>query len=579
MSTKTPNNNQRRKQAMTRIIIMAGILICVNILASYLHTGLDLTKEKRFTLSPSTKTLLRNMQEVAVVDVYLKGKFPAELQRLQEAVRERLTSFKEIAGNKIIFHFVDPLEGKTEEEKKKIVNDMAAKGMVMREIQNNNEDEEESSTKYFFPYALMHYNGKESPIMLLEAPPGKSRAEQINYTESMLEHKFADAISQLQRPAPARLAYVIGNGEDLGVNTFDMLASLPGYYFLDTINLAHTSQISLAYDAIIINQPKITFTGPEKLIIDQYIMRGGHVLWNVNKLDASIDSLEMHPPQIMAMEYGLDLDDLLFKYGVRINNDLVEDRQNVPLARIMNNGTPELHEWIYFPKLNPTSDHPIVRNMDFIFGQFTNSIDTLLTTGIKKTILLESSKYSRVDVAPVRVSLTMMSYPLNNNIFNKPYRPVAVLLEGHFVSAFNHRLAPEFLQFLDSMKTPFKSETDSANSMIVTSIGNLFSNDYSTKSGIIPMGYYKYNGEYYANKSFLLNCLEYLTDHSGILESRSKLVKLRLLDTGRAKEEKTQWQVINVAIPIAIVLVFASCYIFFRKRRYEVKQTTTKPGQ
>ena len=157
-------------------------------------------------------------------------------------------------------------------------------------------------------------------------------------------------------------------------------------------------------------------------------------------------------------------------------------------------------------------------------------------------------------------------------MFNKPYRPVAVLLEGKFTSAYKNRLAPEFLHFLDSMKTPFKPECDSENSMIVTSVGDLFSNDYSTKSGVIPMGYYKFNGQYYANKSFLLNCLEYLTDHSGILESRSKQVKLRLLDNGRAKDEKTQWQVINVSIPIALVLVFASCYLFFRKRRYEIKQ-------
>ena len=572
MTTKTLNNNQRQKQAMMRIVIMACILICVNILASYFHTGLDLTKEERFTLSPSTKKVLRNMQEVAVVDVYLKGKFPAELQRLQEAVRERLTSFKEIAGNKIIFHFIDPLEGKNDQEKKETVKDMAQKGMLLRELQNANEDEEEYSMKEFFPYALVHYNGKEMPIMLLEVPPGKSRAEQINYAEALLEHKFADAINQLQRPAKARIAYITGNGEDLGVRTVDMLASLPAYYLLDTLDLAHTLQISLAYDAIIINQPKITFTGPEKLKIDQYIMHGGHVLWNVNQLNASIDSLEAHPPQIMAMEYGLDLDDILFKYGVRINNDLVEDRQNVPLPRVLNNGTPELHEWIYFPKFNPTSDHPIVRNMDFIFGQFSNSIDTLKTTGIKKTILLQSSKYSRTSSAPVRVSLTMMSFPLNNEMFTKPYRPVSVLLEGKFTSAYKGRLAPEFLRFLDSMKTPFKPECDSENSMIVTSVGELFSNDYSTKSGIIPMGYYKFNGQYYANKNFLLNCLEYLTDHSGILESRSKQVKLRLLDNGRAKDEKTQWQIVNVAIPIAIVLVFASCYLFFRKRRYEIKQ-------
>ena len=329
--------------------------------------------------------------------------------------------------------------------------------------------------------------------------------------------------------------------------------------------------ISLAYDAIIINQPKITFSAREKIFIDQYIMHGGHVLWNVNQLNASADSLEVHPPQIMAMEYGLDLDDLLFKYGVRINTDLIEDRQNVPLPRMMNNGPVELHEWVYFPKLNPTSDHPIVRNMDFVFGRFANSIDTLVTAGITKTILLQSSKYSRTAAAPVRVSLSMMSFQLNNDAFNKPYRPVSVLLEGKFTSAYKNRLAPETLRYLDSIHAPYKPACDSDNRMIVCSVGDLFRNDYTAKSGYIPMGYYIYDGQYYANKSFLLNCLEYLTDRTGVLESRSKEVKLRLLDTGRAKEEKIQWQVVNVGIPIALVLVFASCYLFFRKRRYETK--------
>ena len=516
------------------------------------------------------------MQEVAVIDVYLKGKFPADLQRMQEAVRERLMSFKEIAGNKIIYRFTDPFEGKNDAEKKQITHDLAAKGIRYFELSQG--DEDDYSKKIFFPFALVQYNGKELPIMLLENPPGRSAAEKVNYAEAMLEHKFAHALNQMQRPTRARIAYIVGNEEEFGINTVDMLSSLPAYYNMDTLDLSHVSQISLAYDAIIINQPKITFTGPEKLRIDQYIMRGGHVLWNINQLNASMDSLQAHPPQIMAMEYGLDIDDLLFKYGVRVNNDLVEDRQNLPLPRVMNNGSPELHEWVYFPKLNPTSDNPIVRNMDFILGRFTNSIDTLLTNGIKKTVLLQSSKYSRTSQAPVRVSLTMMSFPLNNEMFNKPYRPVAILLEGKFTSAYKNRLAPEFLAFLDSLHMPFKQECDSNNSMIVTSVGDLFRNDYTTKSGVIPMGYYLYDGKYYANKSFLLNCLEYLTDPSGILESRSKQVKLRLLDTGRGTTEKTQWQVVNVGIPIAAVLVFASCYMFFRKRRYEVKQNTKNPS-
>ncbi len=580
MAEKTPNKNQRQKQATIRIVMMICIIICVNVLASYLHAGLDLTKEKRFSLSPSTKTMLRNMKEVAVVDVYLKSenKFPAYLQRLQESVRERLASFKDIAGTKVVFRFVDPFEGKNDEEKKAVVHDLSNKGIRFFELAQ--QGDAQYSMQVFFPFALVQYNGKELPVMLLEDPPDKTTAEEkINYAEALLEYKFANAINELGRPVRARVAYIVGNNEDLGVRTFDLLTSIRRYYDLDTLDLMHTVHIPVAYDAIIINEPKLTFTGPEKLKIDQYIMRGGHVLWNVNSLDASIDSLERHPPQIMAMEYGLDLDDLLFKYGVRINNDLVEDMQNVPLARVVNGGPPELHDWVYFPKLNPTSEHPIVRNMDFIFGKFTNSIDTLKTSGINKTVLLQSSKYSRVASAPVRVSLSMMNFPLTNEMFNKPYRPVAVLLEGKFTSAYKNRLAPEYLRVLDSLNEPFKATCDSNSSMIVSSVGDLFGNDYTTSSGVLQMGYYKYDHHYYANKLFLLNCLQYLTDNSGILESHSKQVKLRLLDGARAKDEKTTWQFVNVGIPIGIVLVFASCYIFFRKRRYELKPAAaaTKP--
>jgi len=572
---KTTDKNQRQKQATTRLVIMAGILICINILASYLHTGIDLTQEKRFTLTPATKNLLRNMNEVAVVEVYLKGKFPAGLQRLQEAIRERLNSFKDIAGSKIIVKFIDPFEGKNESEQKVIAHDLAGKGIHVLELQN--QSDEEYTAKPFFPYALVHYNGRETPVMLLEDPPGKSQEEKINSAEAMLEYKFANAFNQLSRPTKANIAYITGNGEDLGINSFDMLASIPRYYRLDTLDLARTLTISIAYDAIIIAQPAIPFTGPEKLKIDQYIMHGGHVLWIMSMLNANMDSLK-NSPQLIAMENGLGLDDMLFKYGVRVNNDLVEDLQCMQLGRINPaTGQREYPDWIYFPKLNPTSQHPIVKNMDFIRGGFTNSIDTIKSEGIRKTILLQSSRYSRNAMAPARVSLSTMIYPQKSEMFNKPYLPVAVLLEGKFHSRYQNLLAPEYLRLLDSLKIPFKPICDSDNSMIVTSVGDIFKNDYTEKDGPLQMGYNKWTGEFFANRSFLLNCLEYLTDHSGILESRSKDVKLRLIDNGRAKEEKTKWQFINVVIPIAMVLVFASCYFFFRKRKYEVKQNETKP--
>jgi len=550
-------------------------LVCVNVLASYLHTGLDLTREKRFTLSPATRKLLSNMQEVAVVDIYLKGKFPAELQRMQEAVRERLRSFKDIAGNKIIYRFTDPFEGKNESEQKVIAHDLAEKGIHVLTLQN--QDEDEYSSKPFFPYALVQYNGKEAAVMLLEDPPGKTAAEKISYAEAMLEYKFANAINQLGKQDKSRIGYLTGNGEDLGVNSYDMLGALSHYYNMDTLDLMHLLNISPAYDAIVINQPVVPFTGPQKLKIDQYVMRGGHVLWVMNMLNANMDSLRTSP-QLIAMDYGLGLDDILFKYGVRVNNDLVEDMQCMPLGQIDHvTGQREFKDWIYFPKLNPTADHPIVRNMDFIRAGFTNSIDTIKSTGIKKTILLQSSKYSRAAMAPARVSLSTLAYPQKNEMFNKPYLPVAVLLEGKFHSVYQNLLAPEYLRLLDSLKQPYKAVCDSNNSMIVVSVGDIFKNEYSAKDGPMQMGYYGWTHEFYANRSFLLNCMEYLTDHSGILEARSKEVKLRLLDNGRAKDEKTKWQVINVSVPIAAVLVFASCYLFFRKRKYEVKPNETKP--
>jgi ABC-2 type transport system permease protein len=565
--------NRQKQQATIRIVVMAAIVVCVNVLASWFHGGIDLTHEKRFTLTEPTKTLLRTMPEVAVIDVYLKGKFPAGLQRMQEAVKERLRTFKEIGGNRIIYRFIDPFEGKTDKEKKQIAHDLETKGVKMMEL--SNEDDDEYSMKPFFPYALVQYNGREMPIYLLDAPPGRGSVEQISYAEAMLEYKFANAINQLGKPTRPYIAYLTGHGEPLGVKTYDMLSTLPAIYDLDSLDLTHSLDISLAYDAIIINQPTMPFSGPDKLKIDQYIMRGGHVLWVINSLNASLDSLA-NAPQFIAIEHPLELDDILFKYGVRVNFDLVEDMQCNPLPRVMNNGRPQLHDWVYFPRLNPTSEHPIIKNMDLVMAGFTNTIDTIRSEGISKTILLHTSKYSRAARSPVRVSLSMMSYPLKHEMFTKSYLPVAVLLEGDFHSVYENRLAPEYLHLLDSLKMPFVSKCTKPNSMIVTSIGEAFSNGYTAKDGVLPIGYYPFSGEYFANKAFLFNCLEYLTDHSGVLEARSKDVKLRLLDKGRVKPEKTMWQVVNVGIPVALVLVFASAYLFFRKKKYETKNVSTQ---
>lgn len=574
MATDTSTKRkQQQRQALIRLFIMAAILVCLNVLAYNFNFSVDLTQEKRFTLSNKTKDFLHNMKDVAVVDVYLKGEFPAGFKKLQQATRDRLQSFKEYGGNHIVYNFIDPTEGKSKDEKDKIINDLVQQGITGVDIHQNNDNG--SSQQIIFPWAVVHYLGKEMAVNLLENDFGMSAQQKLNTSEALLEYKFVSALNKLTRPDKPRIAYIGGNDEPLGVSTYDALATAGHMYHLDTIDIRSGTEIPPVYDAIIINKPVLLFDDKEKFKIDQYVMHGGKVLWLVESLNTSMDSFQVSQ-QFIAMEYGLGLDDILFKYGVRINNNLIEDLQceQIPVqaqGRLNSNGDPEieLKEWIYFPILNPTSSHPIVNNMGPIISKFANSIDTIADPNIKKTILLQSSKYSRVESSPVRVNLALTHFPMSEEMFKSPYHPVAVLLEGKFSSVFQNRLPPAFLQLLrDSIKTPFKDKCDTPNSMIVISDADIIANDFSS-NGPYQMGFYKYSQAKYANRTFFLNCLEYLTDRSGLLEARSKDMKLRLLDTGRVKNEIFQWRIVNIGVPIGLVLIFASCFIFFRKRRYE----------
>ncbi|OJW97832.1 MAG: gliding motility-associated ABC transporter substrate-binding protein GldG [Bacteroidetes bacterium 43-93] len=555
---------------------MAAILVCINMIAAFYHYGLDLTKEKRFTLSEPTKKLLRKMDDVAVIDVYLKGKFPAGFQRLAASTRERLQSFKDVAGNKIVVRFIDPFEGKTEEEKGPIFQQLAAKDINGVNLQTRDE-EEGYAEKIIFPYALVKYKGREMPVRLLENNKGFNPLQNLGTSETLLEYKFANALNTLMQPTKPEIAYIIGHGESIGWNTYDLLTTLTDKYKVDTFDLAANMFIPNYYKAIIINKPTEPLDDKEKFKIDQYVMGGGHILWAIDQLFTPMDSLNAGGT-FMTLDYDLGLDDQLFKWGVRINRDVIEDLQQclpIPVqVGLQGDNRPQLQNmpWIYYPVFTPTSSHPIVKNLNAIMGRFVNSMDTVAAPGVKKTILLQSSQYSRVEEFPVRISLSILKYPLTPDMFKKPYRTAAVLLEGKFNSIFEHRLAPSFLHILqDSLKRQYKPVSDSATSMIVISDGDIMDNDFSQSQGPMEMGYWKYINTRFSNKEFILNCLEYLTDPSGILEARSKDLVIRKLDNKRATQEKVKWRIVNIGIPVALVLLFASAFIFFRKRRYEKK--------
>ncbi len=572
MSTTSGKRKAQQRQAGIRLLVLLGILALINILASRFHYGLDLTKEKRFTLSPSSKKLLRNMDDVAVIDVYLEGKdFPPGFQRLRDAVRERLQSIKEYAGPHIIYRFTDPFGGKSEKDLAEVYQNFASKGMSAINVHQNTD--ERTSTQLVMPYLLIQYKDKSIPVNLLEPHLGMTPQEQLNYSESLLEYKIVSAINQINKPDKPRLAYIVGNGEALGWATFDILKSLENYYHVDTIDINAGTKILPVYSAAIVCKPNFPFTDQQKFKLDQYVMNGGSMLWLVDGAFATMDSLH-NSEQFIATAHEMNLDDMLFKYGVRINSDLIEDVQqsaSIYVTVRMMNGQPDnvLKSWYYYPLFIPTSHHQIVNNMDAIIGKFVSTIDTLGNPEIHKTVLLESSQYSRPAPAPVRVSLSMLRYPPKAELFNKPFRPAAVLLEGAFQSVYADRIPVDFQRVLDSLHQPFKPAASQPGKMIVVSDGDIMLNEVSDRRGPQELGYSLQENVRYANKSFILNCLEYLTDSSGILEARSKDVRLRLLDSGRVKNERTKWEIINIVLPIILVLIFASAYLFFRKRRYE----------
>ncbi len=569
--------NQEKKSKISRFVIIAAILLLLNIISTKLNFRLDLTKEKRFSLTPTTKKLLGQMDDVALIKIYLTGKFPSGFIKLQEATKDILTSFNTYSNGKLKFVFENPLEGKSEKEIEETYKIFVDKNIQGINLQVQGDETEGYSQKRIFPAALVSYKGKDVGVNLLENHIGMNSEELLNYSESQLEYKFAQAIKKTLATDKITIAYAAGHGELMDYRSADMLNTLAKNYRIDTLDLNQNFEIPLVYQALIICKPTQLFPEKVKFKIDQYIMGGGKVLWLLDKLNASMDTLR-NVDAFMANDYGYNLDDMLFKYGVRINSDIIEDYQQnnpIPITMGMIGDQPDIKllPWVQFPFALPTSKHSIVKNMDAIMFQFASSIDTIGNPEIKKTILLESSNRSRRVPAPVRISLANLQFKPKVELYQERNIPMAVLLEGKFLSVFANRgIDPQSMSiYQDSLGKKFHTEAVRENKMIVVSDADVMVNDASMKRGIMETGYYQYTDKLFANKSFLLNCLEYLVDDNNVLDARNKELSLRLLDMPRVKAEKLQWQLLNIILPIILTLIFGSAFFFFRKKKYTGK--------
>lgn len=560
-----------KRKHLRNFFLFFIMLIAVNIIASHIHTRIDLTSEKRFTLSAPAKKLLENIDGTVRIKVFLKGKFPSGFRHLSESVRELLEEFRRYAGHRLTYEFVNPLAGLPDSTQMKVRDSLTAMGIMPYNVKAQQNVSEGVSVQLIFPGALVDYNGHELPVNLLQPQPGLDPLQTLNHSEALLEYDFMHAIGQLSMNEPPLVAYMLGNGEPLTPNVYDALNVIQQNYRLDTINLATRPNISSQYNAIVFLEPQVPFTEDEKLKIDQYVMQGGKILWCFSPVNASMDSLQKQS-SFLAFDKGLNIGDMLFNYGVRINADLVQDLQcfSIPITVGNMGNRPQIERlpWPFDPLLMPQQDNPVTKNMDAVLSQFPSSIDTTAATGIRKTVLLATSRYSRTIGTPFKITLESEKVQPDPRLFIKQHIPIAVLLQGTFPSIFKDRLNDQMLaQIQMNFHHPYKSQSSDTR-MIVVSDGNMFMNAVSPQDGPLEMGMDPYTRQLFANREFFENCLTYLTDTTGIIQARNKDFKLRLLDKAKIGQQKTTWQVLAFLIPIAFVLLFAVIFQFVRQRKF-----------
>lgn len=556
-------NKKRDLMALGLTII---ILILLNFVGSFVFYRFDLTSEKRYTLSDATKNLLSKLNDQVYVKVYLEGEFPAGFKLLRNETKEMLDEFRRYSNDNIEYEFINPSANTDKQQQIEVFKQLKQKGLRGQRIEDA--DETKKTVQTVWPGALVSYKGHEMAWNLLKTQTGKSSESQLNASIQGLEYEFASCIRNLSVLMKPDIAFIEGQDELDTLAVKDITTALEEFYEVKRITINEHLDALKDLKAIIIAKPDSSFSEKDKFIIDQYIMKGGKVLWAIDPLYTSVDSLRKNR-QTMAVPYDLNLDDMLFKYGVRINQNMVLDAQCAGLNVRNERGDIVPAPWIFFPLAAPSDAHPITKNLDVVKMEYTGSIDTVSAKGIKKTILLQSSKYSKTIITPVRVDLNYLGIQVPEEEFQNPHQPLAVLLEGKFKSIFENRPFLPNQQMDEEFKKQIGFQTSGVDTkMIVISDGDIIKNDLLPGARKpLPLGMDRF-GQTYGNKNFIMNCMNYLCDDSGLISVRSRELTLRLLDKKKVKNERLKWELINTFVPLLLIILFGVIQNFRRKRKY-----------
>lgn len=554
-----------KSQRLGDLLLFANgvvIVLLLNVLSSAYFVRLDLTEENRYTIQPQTREILSSLEDDVYIEVFLEGDLNASFSRFRKSIEETLEEFRIYSHNKVKFAFVNPAAAKGKKAQSEYMADLAARGIQPTNVIDKKDGQRVE--KIIFPGAIVSYGGFESGVMLLKGNKARTSEEQINQSIEGIEFELVNAIHKLTNENRKTIGLLTGHGELDSLQTTSLRESLSEFYDVSPVTLNDSTALT-TINALIIAKPVRAFSPLEKFKLDQFILTGGKVLFLIDKLEVNMDSISRE--DYYAFPYPVNLDDQLFKYGVRVNMDLVQDQNSgvTPVIIGQSGGRPQvqLMEWPFYPLLNNYPEHPITRNLDAVLTRFVSSVDTVKAVGIRKTPLLMTSSYSRTVTAPVPVSLSSLRQNLRAEDFSKAQIPVGFLLEGSFESLYKNRFLP------DGANTTTFVESGKPTKLIVLADGDLARNEINPRTKLPqPLGFDPFTNYTFANRDFLMNAIAYLMDEGGLIQARSKQVKIRPLDKEKIKNEKVKWQVINIALPMVLLLFFGLVRAYWRKKKY-----------
>lgn len=568
-----------KKSHILQLVLGLVIIIFLNVIGYFFFARIDLTQEKRYTLSESSKKLMSNLEDIVFIRCYLEGDIPSEYKKLRNETKEMLDQFRAYNPD-IEYEFVDPNGFENAKDKNEFYQRLFEKGFspLLTTSTNNNSQVQQ----YIFPYLEITYKGRTTIVPLISSKNGFSSDGIVNASIENLEYNLYTAIRSVATQQRGKVAFLYGHGEWQVENIWDFISSLNEYYTVDSISIneklnaltervydsvnPNLVKIKNKFDCLVIAKPTSIFSYKDLYLIDQYIMHGGKVLWLVDPLLVSMDSLQTQA-NTFAISNFTGVDDILFRYGVKLNTNLVTDMQCAKIPIVTGqyqNNTPQMtyYPWNFFPEISPNSNHIISDKISPVKMEFVSSIDTT-NNPAKKTVLLSSSNRTRVLNSPVNVSLQMLKQKQDASLFNSGAKDVAILLEGEFSSAFKNRLTPE-MELNSQMAYKDFSDT---TAMIVIADGDVVRNDFMNGQ-LLPLGYDKYTRKMYGNKEFLVNCVNYLCGDEDLIPLRSREVIMRNLDLAKVEREKTAWQIVNVALPIVVIVLFGVLLAILRKKTF-----------